>query len=83
MMVLAMQANKANASDAQTVTSQMSMITQLTEQVSILQLAHNKINSKLDKLAKFIMAQSANNKTPSPSKRKAARGLQGSPGNAS
>jgi len=49
------------------VVSQVSTITQLTEQVSILQLAHNEISSKLDKLAKFIMAQSATNKTPSPS----------------
>jgi len=73
--VTAKQATKASASDTQTVTSQMSTIMQLTEQVSILQLAHNEINSKLDKLAKFIMAQSANNKTPSPSKRKAAGGL--------
>jgi len=69
--------------DAQTVVSQVSMITQLTKQVSILQLAHNKINSKLNKLAEFIMAQSANNKTPSPSKRKAAGGLRGSPGDGS
>jgi len=60
--------------------SQVSTITQLTEQVSILQLAHNEINSKLDKLAEFIMAQSANTKTPSPSKCKAAGGLRGSPG---
>jgi len=66
--------------DAPTVASQVSTITQLTEQVSILQLAHNEINSKLDKLAKFIMAQSATTKTPSPSKRKAASGLCGSPG---
>jgi len=76
-------ATKANTLDTQTITSQVSTISQLTEQVSILQLAHNKINSKLNKLAKFIMAQSANNKTPSPSKRKAAGGLQGSPGKAS
>jgi len=47
--------------------SQLSTITQLTEQVSILQLAHNKINSKLEKLTKFIMAQSATMTTPSPS----------------
>jgi len=67
--------------DAQTVASQVSTITQLTEQVSILQLAHNKINSKLDNLAKYILAQSATPKTPSPSKRKAAGGLRGSPGN--
>jgi len=66
--------------DAQTVASQASTITQLTEQVSILQLAHNEINSKLDKLAEFIMAQLATTKTPSPSKRKAAGGLRGSPG---
>jgi len=66
--------------DAQMVASQASTITQLTEQVSILQLAHNEINSKLDKLAEFIMAQSATTKTPSPSKRKAAGGLRGSPG---
>jgi len=65
------------------VVLQVSMITQLTEQVSILQLAHNKINSKLDKLSKFIMAQSATNKTPSPLKHKAATGLQGSPGDES
>jgi len=69
--------------DAQMVVSQVSMITQLTEQVSILQLAHNEINSKLDKLAEFIMAQLANNKTPSPSKHKAAGGLRGSPGDGS
>ncbi len=69
--------------DAQTVVSQVSTITQLTEQVSILQLAHNEINSKLDKIAEFIMAQSANNKTPSPSKRKAAGGLRGSLGDKS
>ncbi len=66
--------------DSQMVVSQMSTITQLTEQVSILQLAHNEINSKLDKLAEYMMAQSANNKTPSPSKHKAASGLRGSPG---
>jgi len=66
--------------DAQTVASQVSTITQLTEQVSILQLAHNEINSNLDKLAKYILAQSATTKTPSPSKRKAADGLRGSPG---
>jgi len=41
--------------DSHTMASQISMITQLTKQVSILQLAHNQINSKLDKLAKFIM----------------------------
>jgi len=75
-------ATKANTSDTQTITSQVSTISQLTELVSILQLAHNEINSKLDKLAEFIMAQSANNKTPSPSKRKAAGGLRGSPGEA-
>jgi len=57
------------------VVSQVSTITQLTEQVSILQLAHNEINSTLNKLAEFIMAQSATNKTPSPSKCKAAGGL--------
>jgi len=67
--------------DAQMVVSQVSMITQLTEQVSILQLTHNEINSKLDKLAKFIMVQSATTKTPSPSKCKAAGSLQGSLGN--
>jgi len=61
------------------VTLQVLMITQLTEQVSILQLAHNEINLKLNKLAEFIMAQSANNKAPSPSKCKAAGGLRGSP----
>jgi len=66
--------------DAQTVVSQVSTITQLTKQVSILQLAHNEINSRLDKLAEYIMAQSTT-KTPSPSKRKAASGLRGSPGN--
>jgi len=71
---------KKTTQDAQTVVSQVSTITQLTEQVSILQLAHNKVNLKLDKLAKFIMAQSATNKTPSPSKRKAAGSLRGSPG---
>jgi len=61
--------------DAHTVSLQVSTITQLTKQVSILQLAHNKINSKFNKLAEFIMAQSANNKTPSPSKCKAASGF--------
>ncbi len=66
--------------DSHMVVSQMSTITQLTEQVSILQLAHNEINSKLNKLAEYMMAQSANNKTPSPSKRKAASSLRGSPG---
>jgi len=63
--------------------SGITSITQLTEQVSILQLAHNEINSKLDKLAEFIMAQSGTNKTPSPSKCKAAGGLRGSPGDES
>ncbi len=66
--------------DAKTVDSQMSTITQLTKQVSILQLAHNKINSKLDKLTKFIMAQAAKPTTPTQSKQKAAGGLRGSPG---
>jgi len=64
--------------DAKTVTSQMSTIMQLMEQVSILQLAYNKINSKLNKLTEFIMAQSANTTTPTQSKQKAAGG-QGSP----
>jgi len=73
-------AKNTTTQDAQTVVSQVLTITQLTEQVSILQLAHNKINSKLNKLAKFIMAQSATNKSPSPSQRKAAGGLRGSPG---
>jgi len=73
-------AKNTTPKDAQTVVSQVSTITQLTEHVSILQLAHNKINSKLDKLAEYIMAQSATTKTPSPSKCKAAGGLQGSPG---
>jgi len=73
-------AKNTTSKEAQTVASQVSTITQLTEQVSILQLAHNEINSKLDKLAEFIMAQSATPKTPSPSKRKAAGGLRGSPG---
>jgi len=81
--VKTMQATKAGTSDTQTVTSQMLMITQLTERVSIFQLAHNEINSKLNKLAEFIMVQSASNKTPSPSKRKAARGLCRSPSKAS
>jgi len=74
-------AKKTTTQDAQMVASQVSTVTQLTEQVSIMQLAHNKINSKLDKLAEFIMAQLATNKTPSPSKRKASGGLRGSPGN--
>jgi len=65
--------------DDKTVSSQTSMITQLMEQVSILQLAHNEINSKLDKLTVFIMAQSASTTTPTQSKQKAARS-QGSPG---
>jgi len=43
--------------------SQMSIITQLTKQVPILQLAHNEINSKLNKLTEFIMAQLAAGKT--------------------
>jgi len=50
--------------DAKTVDSQMSTITQLTKQVSILQLAHNKINSKLNKLTEFIMAQVAKPTSP-------------------
>jgi len=54
--------------DEKTVSSQTSTITQLTEQVSILQLAHNEINSKLDKLTEFIMAQSASTTTPTQSK---------------
>jgi len=66
--------------DAQTVNSQMSTITQLTEQVLILQLAHNEINSKLNKLTEFIMAQAAKPATPTQSKRKAAGSLRGSPG---
>jgi len=66
--------------DTKTVDSQMSTITQLTEQVSILQLAHNEINAKLDKLTEFIMAQAAEPTSPPQSKRKAAGGLQGSPG---
>jgi len=65
--------------DAKTVDSQMSTIMQLTKQVSILQLAHNEINSKLDKLTKFIMAQAVKPTTPTQSKQKAVRGLQGSP----
>jgi len=69
--------------DTQMVASQVSTITQLTKQVSILQLAHNGIYLKLNKLAKFIMAQLATNKTPSPSKHKAASGLCRSPGEAS
>jgi len=44
------QGQSGNMTDTQMVTSQMSTITQLMEQVSILQLAHNKINSKLNKL---------------------------------
>ncbi len=71
----------ATAMDAKTVDSQMSMIMQLTEQVSILQLMYNKINSKLDKLIEF-MAQSANTATPNQSKCKAARDNCGSPGQA-
>ncbi len=65
--------------DAKTVDSQMSTITQLTKQVLILQLAHNEINSKLNKLTKFIMAQAAKPVTPTQSKRKAAGSLRGSP----
>jgi len=42
------------------------------EQVSILQLAHNDINSKLDKLTIFVMAQLAQTTTPTQSKWKAA-----------
>jgi len=72
-------AKNTTTQDAQTVVSQVSTITQLTKQVSILQLAHNEINLKLDKLAKFIMAQLATNKTASPSKHEAAGGLRGSP----
>jgi len=64
--------------DAKTVDSQMSTITQLTKQVSILQLAHNEINSKLNKLTEFIMAQVAKPTSPQ-SKQKAAGGLRGSP----
>jgi len=66
--------------NAKTVESQMFTITQLTEQVSILQLTHNKINSKLNKLTKFIMAQVAKPTSPTQSKRKAAGGLRGIPG---
>ena len=65
--------------DAKTVDSQMSTITQLIKQVSILQLAHNETNSKLDKLTKFIMAQAVKPTTPTQSKQKAVRGLQGNP----
>jgi len=56
------------ATDKKTVDSQTSTITQLTEQVSILQLAHNEIDSKLNKLTECIMAQAANPATPSQSK---------------
>jgi len=72
-------ANKkmSTRTDDKTVSSQTSIITQLMEQVSILQLAHNEINSKLNKLTKFIMAQLASTTTPTQSKQKAARG-QGS-----
>jgi len=51
-------------------------ITQLTEQVSTLQMAHNKINSKLNRLTEMIMANVAQQKIPSPLKHKAG-GLQG------
>jgi len=65
-----MPALKVSIVDTQTVTSQMSTITQLTEQVSILQPVHDEINSKPNKLAKFTMVQATNNKTPSSSKQK-------------
>jgi len=48
----------ASILDTQMVAYQVSTITQLTKQVSILQLAHNKINSKLDKLAEYITSVS-------------------------
>jgi len=51
-------------------------ITQLTEQVSTQQMAHNKINSKLNCLTEMIMANVAQQKIPSPLKHKAG-GLQG------
>jgi len=60
--------------DAKTVNSQTLTIMQLMEQVSILQLMHNEINSKLDKLTKFIMAQAAKPTTPTILKHKAAGG---------
>jgi len=63
-MAMAPPTKNISASETQMVASQTSTITQLTKQVSILQLAQNEINSKLDKLAEFIMAQSASNKTP-------------------
>jgi len=58
-------AKNTTTQDLQMVVLQVSMITQLTKQVSVLQLAHNKIDLKLNKLAKFILAQSATNETPS------------------
>jgi len=66
--------------DTKSVDLPISTITQLTEQVSILQLVHNKINSKLNKLTKLIMAQVAKPTTPNQSKCKAAGCLWGSPG---
>jgi len=53
------------------VVSQITMITQLTKQVSTLQMAHNKIKSKLDNLTEMFMANTLHQKTPSSSKQKA------------
>ncbi len=72
----------ATMTDANSVNSQTSTIMQLMEQVSILQLAHNEINSKLDKLTEFIMAQVAKPTSPTISKCKAAGGDRGSPSQA-
>jgi len=65
--------------DFQTVMSQLTMITQLTEQVSELQKTHKKINAKLSCLTELFMADAPQHKTPSPSKQKAG-GLQGDAG---
>jgi len=53
-----LQGRTANTTDTQTVASQMSTITQLTEQVSILQPAHNEIDSKQQQHTFPILMQS-------------------------
>jgi len=72
-------ATQGTPQDLQTVVLQMTTITQLTEQVSTLQMAHNKINVKLDCLTDIFLANTPQNKTPSPSKHK-ARDLKGDSG---
>jgi len=67
------------AQNFQMVALQMSTITQLTEQASILQLTHNEINSKLDKIDQVYNGTVCQQQHPNPSKYKATRFLQGSP----